>query len=89
MIRLVQTRGGLAHGDFYAFVEQHLAIDSLTTDVGAVETTEVTENELVAAKFDHAVLFGNDLVQELDRVVGVSAKRVLGPQLNGALTVRS
>jgi len=62
----------LAHGDLAAFVQQNLAVHSLSAHVGAIEAAEIAKNELRSTELDQAVLFRDDLVEQLDRIVGVT-----------------
>jgi len=63
----------------------HFSAHALAIDVGAVETSEVAEDETAIALLDSAMLFRHDFVEELNRIVGVTAETVDGPQFNRAV----
>ena len=88
-LTLLQDRCGLTHRDFRTFSQREFTIDSLTIDVGPIEAPQVTEDELLTAQFNDAVLLGNNLVQELDGIVGMPSQGVLAPQLHRSLTIWS
>jgi hypothetical protein len=59
-------------GNIVTMPERGLSADSLVVDVGAVQAPEIAKNEVIAALLDDAVLFRDDLVEQLDRVVRVA-----------------
>src|SRR5690606_15296316 len=77
-----------AQGDVIAMVEALLAVDTLPIDIRAVQTTQVAQHVAVTPLLDQAMLFGYDLVEQLDRVRWVAAKRVLGAQFDDLLSFR-
>jgi hypothetical protein len=66
-------------------LQRGLAAYPLVIDERPVQATQISQDELRSAELDDAVLFGNDLVEKLNRVVGVAPQRVHGPQLDGLL----
>src|SRR5690606_21592942 len=72
---VVEARSCGAQGDVIAMVEALLAVDTLPIDIRAVQTTQVAQHVAVTPLLDQAMLFGYDLVEQLDRVRWVAAKR--------------
>ena len=62
-----------------------LAADALAVDVGAVQAPEIAQDEPPVALLDDAVLLRHDLVEELDRVVGMPSEAVDRTQLDRLL----
>ena len=82
---IVEACARCAERDLVAVLEHSLAANALAVDVGAVQAAEIAQDELLAALLDDAVLFGDDLVEQLDGVVGVAAERVDGRQIERLL----
>jgi hypothetical protein len=59
--------------------------DPITVDVRAVQASQVAKNETTITLLHDAMLFGDDLVQELNRVVRVTTEAVNGAELNRLL----
>ena len=70
-------------------LEVDLAANALTVDVRAVQAAEIPQNELTVALLEDAVLFRDDLVEELNRVVRVTAEAVRGPKVDELLSFGS
>jgi hypothetical protein len=68
-------------------LEGRLAANPLAVDVGSIQTAEVAKDEVAVPLLQDAVLFGYDLVEQLNGVVRVSAQAVDGPKLNGLLSL--
>src|SRR5690606_4349856 len=85
---VVVAGAGGAEGDLVAVAERHLSADALAVDVGAVEAAEVAQHEPALALLEDAVLLRDDLVEQLDRIVGVPAQAVDGPELDRLLPLR-
>lgn len=62
-----------------------LAAYPFVIDERPVQAAEVTKDELRSSKFDDAVFFRDDFIEQLNRVVGVTPQRIHGPQLDGLL----
>lgn len=62
-----------------------LAAYPFVIDERPVQATQIAKDKLRSSKFDDAVFFGNDLIEQLNRVVGVTPQRIYGPQLDGLL----
>ena len=71
-----------AEDDFVVVTDELLSLDPLSVHVAAVEAAEITQDPRVVAILDHAVLFRDNLVEELDRVVRVTSERVCRAQIN-------
>lgn len=80
-----EASAGGSEGDLVAVLEGSFAPDALVVDERAVEAPEVAEDEVVAALLDDAVLFRDDFIEELDRVVRMAPKRVHRAQLDRLL----
>jgi hypothetical protein len=65
--------------------QRSLAAYPFVVDERPVQATQIAKDKLRSSKFDDAVFFGNDLIEQLNRVVGVSPQRVHGSQLDGLL----
>ena len=81
---LIAGAGG-SERDLVTRVQCPLANDSITVDVGAVETTEIAQHERFAPQLDDAMLLRDDSVKQLNRVAGVPTKRVMGNELDDLL----
>jgi hypothetical protein len=66
-------------------LEQLLAAHALVVDVRAVQAPEVAQHETAVAVFDDAVLFRDDLVEKLNRVVRVATQAIRRTQLDSLL----
>jgi len=62
-----------------------LAAYPFVVDERPVQATQIAKDKLRSSKLDDAVFFGNDLVEKLNRVVGMTPQRIHGPQLDGLL----
>jgi hypothetical protein len=69
------------HHDFVVVPEKLLAVDPCAVDERAVQATAVAQHVLIAPKLDDAVHLRDDLVEQLDGVVGVASERVDRTQL--------
>jgi hypothetical protein len=87
LCRAGELAAGLAERNLGSLAQSHFALHPLAIHVGAVQAAQVFEDELVTSQFYDAVFFTDDLIQNLDRVVRVSPKRVAALQLKGALTL--
>ncbi len=67
--------------DLVAVLEVRLSADALAVDVGPVETAEVAQDEATFALFQDAMLLRDDLVEELNGVVGVAPEAVRLPEI--------
>jgi hypothetical protein len=68
-------------------LEDDFAPDALAVDIGPVETPQVAQNEMASvALLDDAMLLGNDLVEQLNRVVRVPTEAVGRPQVDRLLS---
>jgi hypothetical protein len=65
-----------AERDLVAVFEGGLAPHPLPVDEGPVEAPEVPQDERLASELDDAMLFGDDLVEQLDRVVRMAPQRI-------------
>lgn len=86
-VRGDEARSRLAHGELDPLGEGGLAVQTLTVHVGAVQAAEVTEDELIPHELDHAVLLGDDFVEQLNRVVGVTPQGVFCTELDRAFSI--
>src|SRR5262249_31207107 len=63
-------------------VDEDLLVHALAADVGAVQRSQVAEEELVLRRtLDLRMLLGDDAVEDLDGVVGVAPDGVEGGEL--------
>jgi len=67
-------------------LEERLSPHPLAVDVGAVQAPQIAEEKADVPQLDDAVLLGDDLVEELDRVVGVTPEAVERAKLDGLLS---
>ncbi len=66
-------------------LELHLADHAVAVDEGAIEATEVAQDEGAAPKLDQAVLLRHDFVQQLDGIARMPPKRIILAELNDLL----
>ena len=82
---VVVAGAGRAEGDLVAVLERLLAANALAVDVRAVEAPQISEDEHPLALLEDAVLLRHDLVEKLDRVVGMPPEAVDRTQLDRLL----
>ena len=66
-------------------LEGGFAPHALVVDERAVQAPEIAQDPVIGAQLDDAVLFRDDLVEELDRVVRVTPERVHRTQIDRLL----
>jgi len=69
-------------------LERDLVLHAFAVHERTVEAAEISQHESVTPIDDLAVILADDLVQELDGVVGMTPERIVGRQIDGLLTVR-
>src|SRR5579862_9474336 len=79
---VVVARPGGAERDLVSVAQKLFAANPLAVDVGPVQAPEVAEDELAFPLLEDAVLLRDDLVEELDGVVGVAPQAVDRAELN-------
>jgi len=68
--------------------QRGLAPDAVAVDVRPVEAPQIAQDEVPVALLEDAVLLGDDLVEELDGVVGMTPQAVDRPELDRLLSFR-
>jgi hypothetical protein len=76
-----------AERDVVPVLQLALTVDALAVHVRAVQTSEIAQHEVGTTPLEDAVLLRDDLVQQLDRVTRMPAKRVEVAQVHDLLAV--